>query len=115
MISRTIFFRSAQASVIRWRAELANAGHLAQPVRLGLDGVEHPLPKRLDHFSDVNRPDPTDHPRAQVLLDAVDRGRREGRRKRAQKCWPRVWSLTKSPEADPFPGGDDGRVADGRD
>jgi hypothetical protein len=35
----------------------ADARHLAKPVRLGLDDVEHLLPERLDHFLGVDRPD----------------------------------------------------------
>src|SRR5205085_3930540 len=36
------------------RAHRADAGHLAQTIRLGLDDIEHLLAKRLDHFLGVD-------------------------------------------------------------
>ena len=77
----------------------ADAGHLAQAVRLGLDNVEHFLAERLDHLLGVDRADAADHARAEILLDAFGRGRAEVRMKRALNCWPWVRSLIHSPEA----------------
>ena len=50
----------------------ADPRDLAKPVRLGLDDVEDLLAERLHHFLGVDRPDATDHPRAQIFLDPVD-------------------------------------------
>ena len=59
-------------------AHRADAGHLAQPVGLGLDDVEHLLAERLDHLLGVDRADAADHAGAEILLDALDGGRRRG-------------------------------------
>ena len=107
MISRTTFC-SAQASVMR----LANAGYLSQPVGLCLDDIEHLLPKRLHHLFGVDGADPADHPRAQVLLDAVDRGR--GGRAQETRLELLAVGMVVDPVArrgDPFTGGDDRGVA----
>src|SRR5450830_328255 len=57
-------------------AEWANASHLAQALRLGLDDIEYLLAKRIDHLFGVDRPDAADHPGAEVFLDAINGGRR---------------------------------------
>ncbi len=49
-----------------------DTGHLAKPIGLGLDDVEDPVAERLHHFLGIDRPDATDHPRAQIFLDPVD-------------------------------------------
>jgi hypothetical protein len=59
-------------------AHRADAGHLAQTIRLGLDHIKHLLAKRLDHFPGVDRANPADHPRSEILLDAFGRRRRRG-------------------------------------
>jgi hypothetical protein len=62
-------------------AHRADAGHLAQTIRLGLDHIKHLLAKRLDHFPGVDRANPADHPRSEILLDAFGRRRRRGAHK----------------------------------
>ena len=91
----------------------ADARHLAQPIRLGLDDVEDLLPEGLDHLLGVDRPDAADHPGAEIFLDPVDRTRCRGLEK------PRPELLTVGAIVDPFAGcgdplagGDDGGVAD---
>src|SRR5450830_44710 len=58
-------------------AHQANASHLAQPLRLGLDDIEYLLAKRIDHLFGVDRPDAADHSGTEIFLDAID-GRRRG-------------------------------------
>ena len=115
MISRTIFC-SAQAPVIR----LARIGPM--PVtsrsrsRLGLDDVEHLLAERLDHLLGVDRADAADHAGAEILLDAVDRGRRRGAHEARLELL--AMGAVVDPFArrgDPFAGGDGGGVADDGD
>ena len=94
----------------------ADAGHLSQPIGLGLDDIEHLLAERLDHLLGIDRPDAADHPRAQVLLDAVDRRRRRGAHEARLELL--AMGVIVDPVArcgDPFSGGDDGGVADDRD
>jgi hypothetical protein len=95
-------------------AHRADAGHLAQTVRLGLDHIEHFVAKRLDHFLGVDRADATDHPGTEILFDAFGRGRR----RRAHEA--RFELLTVGAVIDPFTrcgdplaGGDGGGVPDG--
>ena len=54
----------------------ADAGDLAQAVRLLLDQVEHRLAEGGDQLPGVHRADAADHAGAEVLLDALQRGRR---------------------------------------
>ena len=56
------------------RPHLADADHLAQPFRLGLDHVEDLLAERPDQLAGVDRADAPDHARAEILLDALDGG-----------------------------------------
>ena len=60
------------------RPHLADADHLAQPFRLGLDHVEDLLAERPDQLAGVDRADAPDHARAEILLDALDGGRLGG-------------------------------------
>src|SRR5208283_5537889 len=95
------------------RTNRADARHLAKPVRFGLDDVEDPLPKGLDHLLGVARSDAPDHAGAQVFLDPVDRTRRRGLDK-ARPELPTVGAIV-DPFAgcgDPLAGRDDGGVAD---
>ena len=57
------------------RPHFPDAGHLAQPFRLGLDHVENLLAERPDQLAGIDRADAPDDARAQILLDALDRGR----------------------------------------
>jgi hypothetical protein len=43
-----------------------------------LDDVEHGIAKGAHQLLGVDRPDATDHPRAEILLDPFDRRRRRG-------------------------------------
>jgi hypothetical protein len=54
----------------------ADARHLAQPLGLRFDRVEHFLPEGANELLGVNGANPPDHAGAQILLDAVDRRRR---------------------------------------
>ena len=97
-------------------ADRADAGHLAQPIRLGLDDVEHLLAERLDHLLGVDRTDAADHAGAEILLDAVDRGRRRGAHEARLELL--AMGAVVDPFArrgDPFAGGDRGGVTDDRD
>jgi hypothetical protein len=67
------FFCSAQASVMHLARTAPMAGHLAKPIRLGLDDVEDPLAEGLDHLLGVDRPDAPHRSGAEVFLDSVDR------------------------------------------
>ena len=58
------------------RALRADAGDLAQAVRLLLDQVEHGLAEGTDQLLRIDRADAADHAGAEVLLDALQRGRR---------------------------------------
>ena len=60
------------------RPHLPDAGHLAQPFGLRLDHVEDLLTERPDQLAGVDRADAPDHARAEILLDALDRGRLGG-------------------------------------
>ena len=93
-----------------------NAGHLAQPFRLGLDDIENLLAERLDHLFGIDRSDASDHSGAEIFLDAVNRRRR----RRAHKA--RFELLAMGVIVDPFTrccnplaGRDDGGVTDDRD
>ena len=50
----------------------------AQPFRLGLDHVENLLAERPDQLAGIDRADAPDHAGAEILLDALDRGRLGG-------------------------------------
>ena len=56
----------------------ADAGHFPQTVRLRLDRVEHLFAERPDELLRVRRADASDHSRAEVFLDPLDRRRRRG-------------------------------------
>ena len=56
----------------------ADAGDLAQALGLLLDQVEHRVPERADQRAGIDRADAADHAGAQVLLDALQRGRLRG-------------------------------------
>ena len=56
----------------------ADPVHLAQPLGLLLDDVEHGLAEGRDQPLGVDRADALDHAGAEVLLDALGRGRRGG-------------------------------------
>jgi hypothetical protein len=59
-----------------FRALRADAGHLTQTTRLLLDDVEHGFAERAYELLRIDRPDTADHPRAEIFLDALHRGRR---------------------------------------
>ena len=61
---------------MRGGALRADAGDLAQPVGLLLDDVEHGLAEGRDQLLGVHRADAADHAGAEILLDALQRGRR---------------------------------------
>ena len=97
-------------------AHRADAGHLAQPIGLGLDDVEHLLAERLDHLLGVDRADAADHPGTEILLDAVDGGRRRGAHEARLELL--AMGAVVDPFArrgDPLAGGDHGGVADDGD
>ena len=75
MISRTTFC-SAQAATMRLRPHRADPVDLAQAVGLRLDHVEYLLAEGPDQLLGVDRADAADHAGREILLDAVDRGRR---------------------------------------
>ena len=77
MISR-ITFCSAQPFDDALGALGPDAGHLAQALGALLDDVEHRLAERLDQLAGVDRADALDHAGAEILLDALERGRRGG-------------------------------------
>ena len=54
----------------------SDAGHLAQTGRLLLDQFEHRRPERPHQLGGVDRADAADHAGAEILLDALQRGRR---------------------------------------
>ena len=96
-------------------AHAANAGHLAQPLRLGLDDVEDLVAERRDQFLRIDRPDAMDHAGAEVFLDTLGRGRRRGAHE------TRLELLAMGALVDPLPrhrhplsGRDDGGMADHR-
>ena len=60
------------------RPHLPDAGHLAQPFRLGLDDIEDLLAERPHQLAGIDRADAPDHAGAEILLDALDRGRLGG-------------------------------------
>src|SRR5674476_185813 len=96
-------------------AHQTNTSHLAQPVGLNLDDIEHLFAERPDHLLGVDRPDATDHAGAEVFLDAVNR--RRGRR--AQKACLELLAMGVivdpfSRSRNPLPGRDNGGVADDR-
>ena len=97
-------------------AHRADARHLAQPVGRRLDDVEHLLAEGPHQLLGVDRADAADHAGAEILLDAVDRGRGRG----AQE--PRLELLAMGAvvdpvarRGDPLAGGDRRGVADDRD
>ena len=57
------------------------SGHFAQAARLLLDDIEHGITEGPHQLSGVDRPDPADHPRAEIFLDPLGR-RRRGRLKK---------------------------------
>ena len=83
------------------RPHLPDAGHLAQPFRLGLDDIEHLLAERPHQLAGIDRADAPDHARAEILLDALDRGRLGGANE------ARLELLAMGAVVDPLPGGGD--------
>ncbi len=83
------------------RPHPADAGHLAQPFRLGLDDVEHLLAEGADQLAGIDRADAPDHAGAQILLDALDRGGRGG----AHEARPELEAV--GAVVDPLPRGGD--------
>ena len=83
------------------RTNRSDAVDLAQPVRCGLDDVEHLVAERAHQLLGVDRPDAADHAGREVLLDAVGRSRRRC----AQE--PRLELLAVSAVVDPFARGRD--------
>ena len=83
------------------RPHPADAGHLAQPFRLRLDDIEHLFAECADQLSGVDRTDAPDHARAEIFLDALDRGGRGG----ADETRPEL--LAVGAVVDPFARGGD--------
>ena len=100
MISRTTFC-SAPGVGDPLRPNPADAGHLAQPLGLRLDDVEHLFAERPDQLAGVDRADAPDHARAEILLDPLDRGGRG----RANEARPEL--LAVSAVVDPLTRGGD--------
>ena len=91
----------------------ADAGDLAQAVRLLLDQVEHRFAEGAHQLLGVDRADAADHAGAEVLLDALQRGRRG----RLQERRPELQAVgavvdPASGGADELAGRDQGGVAD---
>jgi hypothetical protein len=112
MISRIAFW-PAQPSTMRGGALGADAGHLAKPVRLLFDEIEHRLAECTHEGTGVDRPNAADHPRAQILLNSLERGRVVVTCV-ALNCSPCSRTLTHHPVADELAGADDGSVPDHR-
>ena len=98
------------------RPHLADAGHLAQTLRLALDHIEDLLAERPHQLAGVDRADTPDHARAKILLDAFDRGRFRG----ADEARPELLAVGAvvhpfSGARNPLPGRHHGGVADNRD
>ena len=55
-----------------------NARYLAQALGLCLDRIKHLLAESAHQLLGVDRPDPANHPGAEVFLDAVERSRLRG-------------------------------------
>ena len=83
------------------RPHPADAGHLAQPFRLRLDDIEDLLAERPHKLAGVDRADPPDHARAEILLDALDR------RRRGRADETRLELLAVGAVIDPLAGGGD--------
>ena len=93
----------------------ADAGHLAQSFRLGLDDIEYLFAKRLDHLPSVDRPDAVDHAGAKVFLDAVDRRWLRGAHEARLELLAVGAVVDPFPRCrDPLPGRNDGGVPDDR-
>ena len=92
-------------------ADRANAVNLTQPIRLGLDDVEHLLAEHPDHLLRVDRADAADHAGGEVFLDAIDRRRRRGADETGLELLT-VGAVVDpfTRRGDPFPGGDRGGV-----
>ena len=95
-------------------AHRADAGHLAQAIRLRLDHIEHFVAECPDHLLGVDRADAADHAGTEVLLDAF------GRRRRRSAQEARLELLAVGTVVDPFArsgdplaGGDRGGMPDG--
>ena len=90
-----------------------DARHLPQPIRLGLDDVEHLLPEGLDQLLGIDRPDAADHAGAEIFLDPLDRTRRRRLEKpRLELLAVRAVVGPFARRGDPLAGGDDGGMAD---
>ena len=100
MISRTTFC-SAQASVIRFARTFPMPLTSRRRSGLGLDHIEHLLAERPDQLAGVDRADAPDHAGAEILFDALDRGR--------FRCADeaRLELLAMGAVVDPLPGGGD--------
>ena len=91
----------------------ADARHLAQALGLRFDRVEHFLPKGPNQLLGVDGADTADHAGAEILLDAVDRGRRRGPQKsRFELLAMRAVVDPFARCRDPLAGGDRRRMAD---
>src|SRR5215467_8564566 len=53
----------------------ADSGHLSQTARLLRDDVEYSFAKRAHELLRIDRANTSDHPRAEILLDALNHGR----------------------------------------
>ena len=95
---------------------LADAGDLAQAIRLLLGQVEHRLAEGGDQLPGIHRADAADHAGAEVLLDALQRGGR-GRLQEGGLELQSVGAVV-DPDAraaDDLAGRDQGGMADHRD
>ena len=70
------------------RALGADAAHLAQPVGLLLDDVEHLLAEARGQPLGIGRADAADHAGAEILLDALQRRGRAGLQERGPELQP---------------------------
>jgi hypothetical protein len=94
----------------------ADAGHLAQAIRLRLDHVEHFLAERLDQLPRVDRADAADHPGTEILLDALSRRRRRGAHEARLELLPMGTVIDPFARCrNPFAGGDHRSVTDDGD
>ena len=94
----------------------ADPGHLAQPAGLLLDHLEHRLTECTHQLLGVDRADAADHAGAEVLLDALQRGRRRRLEERGLEL-EAVGAIVDPAAAhlDPLAGRDHGGVADDGD
>ena len=112
MISR-ITFCSAQPATMRAARLGPIPVDLAQSFRLLFDQFEHRVTERPDQLPGVDRTDAADHARAQIPLDALQRGRRAGLQEGGLELQP-VGAIVDPCAAHlhPFAGGDGGGMPD---